>query len=55
LLLQADPVPIRSRRADLPEALAAIVHRSLARTPAERFPNVAAMRTSLKPFEGING
>jgi serine/threonine-protein kinase len=51
-ILQADPVPLRQRRPDLPEALAAAVHRALARQPEARFPDVAALRAALRPFGG---
>ncbi|CAN5782182.1 hypothetical protein BH23PLA1_BH23PLA1_24770 [soil metagenome] len=50
MILQEDPVPIRSRRADIPEELAALIHRSLARDPAKRFPDVEAMRAALLTF-----
>ena len=40
----------RKRRPDLPEALAAVVHRGLAREPAARFPDAAAMRDALRKF-----
>jgi serine/threonine-protein kinase len=50
MILQDRPVPIRVRRADLPEDLAEIVHRALARSPAERFPDVRALRQVLRPF-----
>lgn len=50
MILHAEPVPIRSRRADVPEALAAIIRRSLCRGPADRFPNVRAMWEALAPF-----
>jgi serine/threonine-protein kinase len=50
MILQDDPVPIRSRRPEIPAKLAAIVHRSLSRNPADRFPDVAAMRSALMPF-----
>ena len=53
MILQDDPVPIRSRRADIPEALASIIHRSVARDPARRFPDAEAMRAALAPFERI--
>ena len=43
-ILLEDPVPIRDRRPDLPEGLAAIIHRSLARDPQARYPNVREMR-----------
>jgi serine/threonine-protein kinase len=50
LILQNDPVPIRQRRPDLPEELAAIIHRALAKDPADRFPDVDAFKKALKPF-----
>jgi serine/threonine-protein kinase len=49
-ILLEDPVPIRQRRPDLPEELAAIIHRSLARDPAARFTSVREMRRALAPF-----
>jgi serine/threonine-protein kinase len=50
MILFNDPVPIRSRRPDLPEGLAAVVHRSLARDPNARFKDVREMRRALVPF-----
>jgi serine/threonine-protein kinase len=49
-ILQEKPVPIASRRPDLPPGLAAIIGRSLERNPADRFPDARAMRVSLEPF-----
>jgi len=49
-ILLEDPVPIRDRRPDLPEGLAAIVHRALARDPQARYANVREMRRALLPF-----
>jgi serine/threonine-protein kinase len=49
-ILQDDPVPIRARRPDLPEGLAAVVHRALAREPRARFPDAGAMCRSLRPY-----
>ena len=49
-ILHEDPVPICKRRPDLPEGLAAVIHRGLAREPAERFPDAAAMRDALRKF-----
>jgi serine/threonine-protein kinase len=46
-LLEEDPVPIRSRRPDLPEGLAAVIHRAMARDPERRFPDVRALRRAL--------
>lgn len=48
-ILQDDPVPIRSRSPEVPEALATVVHRTLAREPAERFPEAAMLRSALLP------
>jgi serine/threonine-protein kinase len=49
-ILLEDPMPIRERRPDLPEGLAEIIHRSLAREPQARFANVKEMRRALTPF-----
>jgi serine/threonine-protein kinase len=49
-VLNEDPVPIRQRRPDLPENLAGVIHRCLAREPAQRFPDAAAFRAALLPF-----
>jgi serine/threonine-protein kinase len=49
-ILQENPVPIASRRPDLPPGLAAIIGRSLERNPADRFPDARAMRVALEPF-----
>jgi serine/threonine-protein kinase len=50
MILEQDPVPIRRRLPELPESLAAIIHRSLAREPADRFDSAQAMRKALLPF-----
>jgi serine/threonine-protein kinase len=52
LILQVDPVPIRSRRSDVPEGLAEVIHRALARDPAARFRNVKELQQALEPFRG---
>ena len=39
--------PIDSRRADVPEDLAAVVMRALAKEPGDRYPSAIAMRTAL--------
>jgi serine/threonine-protein kinase len=49
-VLNDEVVPIRKRRPDLPEELAAIIMRGLAREPADRFPDAAAMRDALRKF-----
>jgi serine/threonine-protein kinase len=50
MILQADPVPICTRRGDIPAGLADVIHRALARDPAVRFADVQAMRKALLPF-----
>jgi serine/threonine-protein kinase len=49
-ILEKDAVPIRSRRPDIPEGLAAAIHRALSRNVAARFPDVRAFRDALAPF-----
>jgi serine/threonine-protein kinase len=51
-ILQDEPVPIDSRRKDVPPALARIVHTSLAKDPRKRFANAGAMRASLIESQG---
>jgi serine/threonine-protein kinase len=50
MILTQPPVPILARRPDLPERLAAILHRALEREPGDRFPDVGAFRRELVPF-----
>ncbi|HWY87715.1 MAG TPA: serine/threonine-protein kinase, partial [Gemmataceae bacterium] len=47
LILKAQPVPIRERRPDIGEELAAVIHKALARQPAQRFADVAEFRKAL--------
>jgi serine/threonine-protein kinase len=49
-ILDEEPVPIRERRSDVPATLAALIHKALARDPADRYPDVAAFRAALLPF-----
>ena len=44
------PVPIRDRRRDVPQELAAVIHHALAKKPEDRFPSAAAFRKALLPF-----
>jgi serine/threonine-protein kinase len=50
MILQQDPVPIRMRREEIPEALAIIIHRALAPEPEQRFADVQALRQALLVF-----
>jgi serine/threonine-protein kinase len=43
-------VPIRDRRATVPDALAQVIHRALKRDPDARFPDVHALGKALRPF-----
>jgi serine/threonine-protein kinase len=47
LVLQEEPVPIRTRRPDVPVLLAEVLHRALAKEPAARFPDTASMLQAL--------
>lgn len=49
-VLEGEAVPIRERRADLPEELAEVVHRALQREARDRFRSVADFANSLQPF-----
>jgi serine/threonine-protein kinase len=44
------PVPLTERRPDLPAALGEVLHKALAKKPAERYPDVLAFRMALVPF-----
>jgi serine/threonine-protein kinase len=50
MVLQEEPVPILSRREDVPDALAVIIHKAIAKKPDERFPDVQALRKALLKF-----
>jgi serine/threonine-protein kinase len=47
MILQEEPVPIRTRRPDVSDTLAAIIHRALERDPGRRFVSVEQMREAL--------
>jgi serine/threonine-protein kinase len=46
-LLKQLVVPLRERRPDVPEGLAAAIHKAMSRTPGQRFKNVAEFRQAL--------
>ena len=50
MVLQQDPIPILTRRPDLPAQLTEAVHRGLARDPSDRFANCMHFREALLPF-----
>jgi serine/threonine-protein kinase len=49
-ILEHDVAPLESHRPDVPPGLDVVVRRCLARDPAERFPDVAALAEALAPF-----
>jgi len=53
-ILTEPPVPIRNRRDDVPQSLASVIHRALAKDPRERFPEAAAFREALLPFSSAH-
>jgi serine/threonine-protein kinase len=50
MVLQETVVPVQSHRPEIPDGLAAIIHRALARKPKDRFPDVRVMRNALETF-----
>ena len=50
MLLEEQPVPIRTRRPDVPQPLATVIGQCLARDPKERLTDANSMRRALKPF-----
>lgn len=51
LILQESPVPIQQRSVDIPDQLAVIIHRALARDPADRFKDVSEFYAALRRFK----
>jgi serine/threonine-protein kinase len=49
-LLEEVPVPIQTRRSDVPPALGGVLQKCLARDPKDRYPTASAMRKALRPF-----
>jgi serine/threonine-protein kinase len=52
VLMEDPPVPLHERCPAIPEGLCELVHRALARKPAERFPSAAALLDALLPHAG---
>ena len=50
LVLHQPPVPIQHRRPDLPDGLAFVIHKALARDPRDRFADARQMRRALRHF-----
>jgi serine/threonine protein kinase len=46
-LLRRQQIPIRERRPDISASLAEVLHKALARTPAQRHANAGAFRQAL--------
>jgi eukaryotic-like serine/threonine-protein kinase len=49
-ILQEDTIPIRKRRREIPQALAAAIHRGLEREPHRRWQDASSFRAALLPF-----
>ena len=49
-ILFEEPTPIQAHRPEIPDVLARIIHRALAKAPADRFPDAKAMKDALVPF-----
>jgi serine/threonine-protein kinase len=50
VVLQDEPVPIRTRRPELPSRLAGVIHKALAKDPQKRFTDVREFRKALQAF-----
>jgi serine/threonine-protein kinase len=50
MILEDDPVPIRTRRPEVPQELAEVIHRAMQKEAKDRFPDVRALRLALKKF-----
>ena len=50
MILEKDPVPIQERQPDVPDGLAAAIHRGLSRDPAARFPDVRGFHAAIEPY-----
>jgi len=50
VILEDDPIPLNDRAPEVPPKLAQIVHRALAKEPADRFDSARQMFNALKPF-----
>ncbi len=49
-ILEDEPIPIQKSFPQVPDPLAAIIHRALAKHPSDRFASAAEMRHQLLPF-----
>ena len=52
LILEGEPVPLRDRRPEVPEGLAAVVHKCLSKDPGERLASAEAFAAELMAFAG---
>ncbi|MEZ4410535.1 MAG: serine/threonine-protein kinase [Polyangiales bacterium] len=50
-----EAIPLQSLRPDLDPGLCAVVMRTLARKPEDRFANISALREALLPWKGVDG
>ncbi|MEA3179394.1 MAG: hypothetical protein QOI59_2917 [Gammaproteobacteria bacterium] len=51
-VLKVEPLPARDLRANLPDALDALLHKALAKAPEQRYTSMAQMATELAAFGG---
>jgi hypothetical protein len=53
-VLHEDPAAVDQLRSNLPDGLAAVVHRALSRDPGDRYPSAAELIDALAPFAGAS-
>ena len=54
MILDQKPVPIRDRRPEIPEPLAAAIHRALANDQQARFPDIREFHAAIAPFSRLS-
>jgi serine/threonine-protein kinase len=51
-ILFEEPTPIQAHRPEIPDGLAAAIHKALAKSPGDRFADALAMKDALTPYAG---
>ena len=50
MLVEDDAIPIQGRRPDIPDDLAFVIDKALARDPDDRFPSISVLGRELAPW-----
>jgi len=52
-IIQREPVPVRNRRGDIPEAIARVIDRAVQKDPRARYATAGEMRQALEQVRGV--